>query len=301
MIMTEEGKISFGEYETYYRIVGKEYKKTPLLMIHGGPGSTHNSFEVIDDFAFYDKRPVIMYDQIGCGLSSIPDDHPELYCKEVWTKELMNLREKLNLKEVHLDGHSWGGMLTIIYMCDAKPKGVKSVTLSSTLSSVRLWDKETHRLLKYLPEDEQEILKDAEKRRDFSSKEAQEAITHYMKMTVGNYSKKSKYTPECLKRTKLGGKVCYNVAWGPSEFRPDGNLKDYEYTSKLKSIKCPTLLISGGNDESTPYQNKVMYEALRCKKKWVLLPSSRHMTYFEKKRSYEKALKDFLDKADEER
>ena len=70
----KEGYISFRGYKTYYRIVNPEGKKVPLLLVHGGPGSTHNSFEVLDDLAYLDDRPVISYDQIGCGMSSLEED-----------------------------------------------------------------------------------------------------------------------------------------------------------------------------------------------------------------------------------
>ena len=38
-------------YHTYYRIVGEASEKAPLLLLHGGPGSTHNYFEVLDRIA----------------------------------------------------------------------------------------------------------------------------------------------------------------------------------------------------------------------------------------------------------
>lgn len=38
----------FMGYSTYYRIVGEPSGRPPLLLLHGGPGSTHNYFEVLD-------------------------------------------------------------------------------------------------------------------------------------------------------------------------------------------------------------------------------------------------------------
>ena len=71
-----EGKMPFMGYETYYRIVGRRSEKTPLVLLHGGPSSSHNYFEVLDKLAEIDNRRIIMYDQLGCDKSSIPDDHP---------------------------------------------------------------------------------------------------------------------------------------------------------------------------------------------------------------------------------
>ena len=133
-----EDTMPFGKYQTYFRIVDVPSDKPPLLLLHGGPGSSHNYFEVLDELAQKDQRKIIMYDQLGCGKSSIPDDHPELYNKNTWVKELMALREYLHLSQIHLLGQSWGGMLAIIYMCDYAPQGIKSLILASTLSSAKL-------------------------------------------------------------------------------------------------------------------------------------------------------------------
>lgn len=289
----KEGYIKYLDYKTYYRIVNPNGHKTPLVMLHGGPGSTHNSFELFDNLAFEMDRPIIMYDQIGCGNSIIEKGHIELWNKKVWVDELINLRDKLNLKEIHLLGHSWGGMLAIIYMCDYKPKGIKSVILSSTLSSAKLWEEETHRLIDLIDPKIREVLLKCEKLDDFSSIEAIAALDYYYDKFV--FSTKNR-DPECLTRKKPDASESYITAWGKSEFKPTGTLKDYEYTDKLKNIMAPVLINSGVNDESTPYQNKVMYDALYTKKKkWVLYKNSRHRTYYEDMESYMANLKDFLD------
>lgn len=297
----QEGYIPFLSYRTYYRIVGGSFKKTPLLLLHGGPGSTHNSLELLDEIAEQDERPIIMYDQIGCGMSSLDGPHPDLFSASTWLKELDNLREKLNLTEVHILGHSWGGMLAIMYAC-SKPKGVKSFILSSTLSSASLWDKETHRLVRYLSKEDQEAIRNAEDKNDYTSLEFKLANEHYLKMTVSDFVKTSPLTPECLKRKKEAGTEAYETAWGPSEFKPLGNLSDYEYTSRLSEITAPVLLLSGTDDESTPLQNKVMYDALTAAKlkKWHLFSQARHMTYFECRTEYQKTVIEFLSEAEKE-
>ena len=112
-----EGYMPFKGFQTYYRIVGEATPgKAPLLCLHGGPGSTHNYFEVLDCLA-EDGRQIISYDQIGCGNSYI-EGHPELFTNEVWQEELVAIRKHLGLDEVHLLGQSWGGMLEIAYMAD---------------------------------------------------------------------------------------------------------------------------------------------------------------------------------------
>ena len=93
MLITE-GYLPFGPYRTYYRIVGKESAQhPPLLLLHGGPGSTHNYFEVLDTVAQTSHRQLIMYDQLGCGNSSCPDQ-PQLWRAETWVQELINRSEE---------------------------------------------------------------------------------------------------------------------------------------------------------------------------------------------------------------
>src|SRR5574344_166475 len=105
-----EGYMPFMGYQTYYRIVGERTAgKAPLILLHGGPGSTHNYFELFDRLADT-GRQIISYDQIGCGNSYV-DGHPELWTLKTWMDEFEELRKHLNLDELHVLGQSWGGMM----------------------------------------------------------------------------------------------------------------------------------------------------------------------------------------------
>ena len=133
-----EGYMPFRGAKTYYRIIGNVSERfpAPVILIHGGPGSTHNYFEMLDALAD-EGMQLVMYDQIGCGLSYV-EGHPEWWVMDTWMEELAALRETLQLERVHLLGQSFGGMLVQAYMIESHPQGVVSVILSSTLSSSRL-------------------------------------------------------------------------------------------------------------------------------------------------------------------
>ena len=121
-----EGYMPFAGHQTYYRIAGEASPvKKPLILCHGGPGSTHNYLEVLDKTSEEDGRQFIYYDQIGCGNSYL-DGHPELWKSETWVNELIALREYLGLTECHLLGQSWGGMLILDYICNYEHSGVKA-------------------------------------------------------------------------------------------------------------------------------------------------------------------------------
>ena len=151
-----EGYMPFMGHHTYYRTVGERTDKAPLILMHGGPGSTHNYFEVLDRVAEEDGRMLVMYDQIGCGNSYV-DGRPELWTAETWVNELITLREHLGLDTCHLLGQSWGGMLLLTYICNYEHSGVKSGILSSTLPASWLWGIEQARMIKELPEEYQEV------------------------------------------------------------------------------------------------------------------------------------------------
>ena len=286
----EEGYMPFRGHQVYYRIVGERQEgKAPIILLHGGPGSTHNYFEVLDQIAETGHQ-VIMYDQLGCGKSYV-EGHPELWKTETWVDELDALRKYLHLDQIHLLGQSWGGMLALAYVYERHPDGIRSLILSSTNPSASMWVKEQHRLVKYLPEKEQKAIAKAEATGDFDSKAYKSAIAHYMEQHCA--APVTADSPECLRREKKAGTLSYIYGWGPNELNATGDLKDFEYLEKMKSIDIPTLVISGSEDLCTPAIAKAMHDALP-NSKWELFVGSRHMPFVEDHNHYCKVLAEWL-------
>ena len=285
----------FKGYKTYYRIVGKKTgNKKPLVLLHGGPGSTHNYFEVLDRLAEEDGRELVMYVQIGCGESYV-ENRPDLWTAETWIEELKALREHLGLTEMHLLGQSWGGMLLLDYVCNHKPEGLKSLILSSTLPASWMWGIEQHRMIKFLPQEMQDAIDKATSSGDYSDPAYVAAETEYMlRYAAGEVTEDS---PECLRRPVKKGGEAYVVGWGPNEFTPQGTLKDYDVTEQLKDIKEPTLVINGGNDLCTPYIAKYMYDRIP-NAEWELFRECRHMCFVEDNDHYVELMKEWLNKND---
>lgn len=289
-----EGYMPYLGYQTYYRIVGecREGKK-PILLLHGGPGSTHNYFEVLDCLA-EEGRAVISYDQIGCGKSFV-ENRPDLWTQETWMNELAALRNYLELEELHILGQSWGGMMAIVYACDYDPKGVKSLILSSANPSASLWAKEQHRMIRFLPQELQDAIREAEELGDFSSEAYRKADEVFMLRHAAG--KPDPNGPECLYREKKSGKEAYQVAWGPSEFNPTGSLASFEYLDKMKEITQPVLITSGINDLCTPVIAKAMYDAVPGSR-WELFDRSRHAPFVEETEKYAEILNGWLNEHD---
>ena len=282
-----EGYMPFEGFKTYYRIVGEKTPgKAPLVLLHGGPGSTDKIAET--------GRQVIMYDQIGCG-NSFVEGHPELFNADTWIKELIELRKHLGLDEIHLLGQSWGGMQTIWYALEYKPKGIKSYILSSTLSSAKLWEEEQKRRISYMSKEDQEALLGAVESGDYSSKEYNDALGRFMNMyCAGEVTSES---PECLRSPKKSGTEAYIVGWGHNEFSPTGTLAGYEFTDRLHEIKEPCLITSGAIDLCSPYIAKVMHDRIP-NSSWELFQFSRHMPFVEETEKYIDVLTKWLDAND---
>ncbi len=148
-----EGFVDFRGYRTWYHLAGDLQNpapgKLPLLLLHGGPGGTSDVFEPIDELAT-EGRPIIRYDQIGSGRSDRPKD-PSLWTVESFVDELRTVRDQLDLTDLHLLGHSWGGMLALEYLF-TQPTGVASLIMASSLATTKMWTDEAKRLRLELPE-----------------------------------------------------------------------------------------------------------------------------------------------------
>ena len=107
-----QGMIDVPGGKVWYQVVGSG-TKTPLLLLHGGPGAPSYSLKPLAALA--DERPVVFYDQLGGGRSPAPADS-SLWTIDRFVRELADVRQALGLKQVHLLGISWGTILALEYM-----------------------------------------------------------------------------------------------------------------------------------------------------------------------------------------
>ena len=290
-----EGYMPYLGHETYYRVVGEGTPgKAPLLLLHGGPGSTHNYFEVLDPLAELDGRQLVMYDQIGCGNSYV-EGEPELWTYETWDNELAELRRHLGLDRVHLLGQSWGGMLAIEYLCDHRPEGIASVILSSSLSSCKLWGEEQHRRIRHMAPEERDAIECAERTGVYDDPAYLAAKDRYMEMyCAGPVTEES---PECLRRPKRTGAEAYLATQGENEFTATGIFRTWDYTDRLGEISEPTLVIDGTDDLCSPLVAKTMYDRLPDAR-WELMPGCRHMCFVDDTPRYLELMVEWLNAHD---
>lgn len=281
------GYISVTGGMVWYEIIGEEKNATPLLVLHGGPGSPHDYLKPLEALA--SDRPVIFYDQLGCGKSDKPND-TSLWTVERYVKELSELRQFLAIDKLHILGNSWGTMLACRYMIDEKPKGVASLILSAPCLSASRWAADQRRYIDELPSDKRETILKCEANGDYESKEYQDAMIFYYKRHVCRLDP----WPEILLNAfgQLNMDI-YRHMWGPSEFTVSGTLKNFDVTERLLEIKVPTLFTCGRFDEATPkttsyYQSKLPGSEI------AIFEDASHLHLYEKTEEYLKTVRGFL-------
>lgn len=178
-----EGKIHFGGYATWYRIVAPKGRpaegKLPVLMLHGGPGGSHDSFDPLEKLAST-KRTVFLYDQAGCGDSDGPRDR-SLWTIELFLDQLAAVRRELG--RVHLLGHSWGGMLALEHAL-TRPAGLASLTLVASSPAAALVWASRERSYEYLPRGVRETLLEHEAAKTFEDPEYKAAAEFFYRRHV---------------------------------------------------------------------------------------------------------------------
>ena len=282
-----EGKVAVEGGNIWYKIFGKSKKGVPLLVIHGGPGATHDYLEPLEALA--DERPGIFYDQLGSGNSDRPDD-TKLWTVERFVKELAALRKELKLEKVHILGQSWGTMLAANYMLSEKPEGVLSLTFSGPFFSSKIFAADCRARVKKLNVRSVEAILKAESTKDFSGGEYKMAMDEFYKKHVCNLNP----LPECFNRTiKKMGEGVYLHMWGPSEFSVTGTLKDLDITDRLGEITVPVLLTGGEFDEIAPETVKA-YASKFKNSKFVIFDGCTHSHHLEKTEEYLKIVREFI-------
>jgi proline-specific peptidase len=286
-----EGTVAVPGGQVWYQILNADGPATPLLCLHGGPGMAHDYLEPLAGLAA--ARPVIFYDQLGCGRSDRPAD-ASLWTMERFVEELATVRAALGLTRLHVFGNSWGGWLALQYALDRKPR-LDSLILSSSPPSVPRWISDCAELRAALGEDVRDVLTRHEASGYFACPEYQWAITQFYRRHLC----RADPWPDCLERTfaAMGADV-YESMWGPSEFGPvTGRLQNWDVTDRLGEIRLPTLITGGRHDEARPAHLAILAEGI-ADSELVIFENSSHTAFIEEQASYLSVVDDFLARTD---
>ena len=276
-------------YEVWSRSVGggSAQERTPLLLIHGGPGVPHQYLENLAALASPAQR-VIFYDQLGCGFSDQPDE-PERWQMARFVNEVGMVRDALGLNDVILLGQSWGGMLSIEYALQ-QPNGLKGMILSNTTPSARLLAEESSALLKALPASTLEVIAKHEADGTTDQPEYMQAMGQF----YGRHVVRVHPMPDFVQYSFDHMGQPYGVMWGPNEFTLTGNLQTWDRIGDLHQIKCPVLFMCGEHDECTPAIHRLMHAKIPQSRLHVLQGCS-HLSHVEQPEVYMQHVQAFLD------
>jgi proline-specific peptidase len=291
-----EGRVPVPGGEVWFKIVGSG-DAIPLLILRGGPGAGHDYLEPLE--ALQSDRPVVFYDQLGCGRSDKPDD-VSLWRIERFVEEVAAVRRALGLDRVHLLGQSWGGWLALEYMM-GKPSGVVSLILASTSASVPQYAHEIARLKATLPEEAQKTIQRYEALGDFHNPEFEAAMMEFYNRHLCRLDP----WPDPLLRSLnnlMGDPVAYAsylTIQGPTEFTITGNLMDWDRVGRLGEIRVPALLTFGSYDEFTPACAESLHRGIR-NSEIQFFERSAHVAHLEEPEEYLRVVRDFLGRVERE-
>lgn len=285
--MTKEGYLPFKGHKTWYVIHGEEQSGTPLFVVHGGPGYPHNAQNNLSRLAG-NGYPVVLYDQLGCGLSDRPDD-TSLWQVDTFVEELNELRIHLGFGKINLLGQSWGGALVMEY-CLKYGEHIEKLIVHSPLIDSKLWVEEADRLKDLLPKGNGQRMRELEQSGATDNSEYGKLSDLFDETFVMRVKPK----PQDYLDTIAGaGLDVYHTMWGPSEAFATGNLKDWSVIDRLKDIQQQTLIISGRLDEATPRQMQIIADNVPDVR-WELLENSSHCANLEEPEKYLRTVTDFL-------
>jgi L-proline amide hydrolase len=291
------GTVDFRGWQTWYRVTGDlETGKTPLVVLHGGPGAAHNYTLSIAGIAAQ-GRAVVHYDQLGIGNSThLPERGADFWTVQLFLDELDNLLAALGIAgRYHVLGQSWGGMLAAEHAV-RRPPGLRGLVIANSPASMHLWLSEANRLRDELPAEVQRTLlaHEAAGTTDHPDYKAAEDVfnARHVCRIVPN-------PPEVAETFALidADPTVYHTMNGPNEFHVVGTLKDWTVIERLDRITAPTLLVSGRYDEATeatvqPYADRIPDV------RWTIFENSSHMPHVEEEASYLRLVGAFLDDND---
>jgi proline iminopeptidase len=284
-----------GDFQVWTKRFGNN-PTTKVLLLHGGPGCTHEYFESFESFLPQEGIEFIYYDQLGSAYSSQPKDG-SLWDLPRFVEEVEQVRTALGLDKnnFYLLGHSWGGILAMEYALKYQ-QNLKGLIISNMMCDVPKYNDYADQVLakQMKPEVLKEVLA-IEAKEDYKN-------PRYMELLVPNFYEQhilrrpAAEWPDAVNRTfaKLNSDI-YVSMQGPSEFGIRGNasLKNWNVSTKLPSITVPTLVIGATHDTMDPEHMRWMSTQLP-KGQFLLCPDGGHMCMWDDQAHYFPGLISFL-------
>lgn len=284
-----------GEFNVWTKRVGNN-PTMKVLLLHGGPGGTHEAFECFASYLPKEGIEYYYYDQLGSHYSDQPSD-TSLWNTARFVEEVEQVRQALNLDKTnfYLLGHSWGGILAMEYALKYQDK-LKGLIISNMMSSVPAYNKYAEEVLgPQMPAEVLTELKQIEANKDFSNPRYMELLLpnfytqHALRMPVEQW-------PDPINRMfNHMNQTVYVQMQGHSEFGITGNasLKNWDRSADLPKIKVPTLTIGGQHDTMDPEHMKWMASQVQ-NGRYLHCPEGSHMAFYDDQKTYFDGLVKFI-------
>jgi len=268
-----------------------------LLLLHGGPGATHEYFECLESFLPPQGIEFIYYDQLGSAYSDQPKD-TDLWEVDRFVEELEQVRQALGLdsSDFYLLGHSWGGILAMEYALKYQDH-LKGLIISNMMASCPDYDAYAENVLaKQMDPAVLEEIRGLEAKGEFQNPRYMELLVPHYYMT---HICRLGVWPDPLNRAfaKMNQEV-YVTMQGPSEFGISGRLENWDRKADLKNIAVPTLVIGSRHDTMDPEHMKWMAREVR-NGTYLYCPDGSHMCMYDDQEIYLNGLIAFIKAIDE--
>ncbi|WP_166172878.1 proline iminopeptidase-family hydrolase [Rubrobacter tropicus] len=289
--MAGEGTLRFGGNRIWYRVVGdpadSRARKLPVLALHGGPGLPHDSLEPLEDLA-RGGRPVVFYDQLGCG-NSTRSGGPGPWSVGAFLGELAVVRSELGLDEVHLLGHSWGGLLAMEHVLEAEKPPAGLILVGAVVSGKTMLECRQG-FYDGLPRDAREAIRKHEAAGTFEDPEYGEAMDLFYR----RHACRLDPWPNWLNRALSKMDVEANTAmWGPPNAPQPGPLRAWDLRPRLGGINVPTLVAAGRYDGMAAGQERDIHAGIP-NSELAIFEQSSHYPFAEEPERFLDTLEGFL-------
>ncbi|MES2543533.1 MAG: proline iminopeptidase-family hydrolase [Bacteroidota bacterium] len=276
-----------GNFKVWTKTVGNN-PKIKVLLLHGGPGLTHELYESFDGYFPNESIEYIYYDQLGSYYSDQPNDN-SLWTNERFVEEVEQVRIALGLNKdnFYLLGQSWGGILAMEYALKYQ-KNLKGLIISNMMASAPEYNKYAEKVLgPELPPEVFKQIKEFEKNKDYTNPKYTELLFKYY-YTEHILRKPLDQWPESINRCfKHINPNVYVFMQGPSEFGITGNatLANWDIKSKLKTLTVPTLTIGAKHDTMDPKHMEWISKEVQ-NGRFLFCPNGSHLSQYDDQQHY---------------
>jgi proline iminopeptidase len=282
-----------GDFNVWTKKIG-DNPSIKVLTLHGGPGATHEYWEVLEGPLTEAGIELYYYDQLGSHFSGQPDD-PDLWEIPRFVDEVEQVRTALGLdaSNFFLLGHSWGGILAMEYAF-AHQDALKGLIVSNMMSSIPAYNTYANDVL--MPAMDQDVLAEAKKLEDNDDYEN----PRYMELLIPHHYEQHVLRmpfaqwPDSVNRAfEHINQSIYVPLQGPSELGARGKLIDWDRSGDLSQVTVPTLVIGAQHDTMDPTHMEWMAGQFP-RGRYLYCPNGSHMAMYDDEQTYVAGLIDFL-------